>query len=99
MEGLDDKKICEFLAKQGHRSLAKNTPRQALPTKAKRGGRRPDTMKHNRHVAHQLQVNRRKKRSLDYLFNFRIIQIQHQLHLPKNNVYRIFFVCFGNFFV
>jgi len=56
VEGLDDKKICEFLANQGHYSLMKNAPRQAqLPLKPKRGGRRPDTMKHNRHVAHQLE--------------------------------------------
>ncbi|CAF0977083.1 unnamed protein product [Rotaria sordida] len=55
VEGLDDKKIWEFLDNQGHYGLTKNAPRQALPTKSRRGGRRPDTMKHNLHVAHQLE--------------------------------------------
>ncbi|CAF3777315.1 unnamed protein product [Rotaria sp. Silwood1] len=57
VEGLDDKKIWEFLDNQGHYGLTKNIPRQVqLPTKSsKRGGRRPDTMKHNLHVAHQLE--------------------------------------------
>jgi len=50
---LDDKKILEFLNNQGHYSLIKNVPRQTqLPTKpSRRGGRRPNPMKHNEHVA------------------------------------------------
>ncbi|CAM4945471.1 unnamed protein product [Rotaria socialis] len=56
VEGLDDKKIWEFLDKQGHYGLMKNTPRQShLTNKPRRGGRRPDTMKHNQHVAHKLE--------------------------------------------
>ncbi|CAF4210463.1 unnamed protein product, partial [Rotaria sp. Silwood2] len=57
VEGLDDKKIWEFLDNQGHYGLTKNAPRLTqLPTKSsKRGGRRADTMKHNQHVAHQLE--------------------------------------------
>ncbi|CAF0998336.1 unnamed protein product [Adineta ricciae] len=56
VEGLDDKMIAEFLKNQGHRVLTKNAPRpMELAPKAKRGGRRPDTMKHNQHVAHQLE--------------------------------------------
>jgi len=53
---LDDKKIGEFLSNQGHYSLIKNAPRQAqLPIKpSRRGGRRPNAMKHNEHVADQL---------------------------------------------
>lgn len=62
VEGLDDKKICEFLDNQGHYGLMKNNSRPThLPTKpSRRGGRRPDTMKHNLHVAHQLEVDRIK---------------------------------------
>ncbi|UJR31472.1 hypothetical protein I4U23_018961 [Adineta vaga] len=56
VEGLDDKMISEFLSNQGHRVLTKNAPRlPELTTKTKRGGRRVDTMKHNQHVAHQLE--------------------------------------------
>ncbi|CAF4717538.1 unnamed protein product [Rotaria socialis] len=56
VEGLDDKKIWEFLDKQGYYGLMKNTPRQShLTNKPRRGGRRPDTMKHNQHVAHKLE--------------------------------------------
>ncbi|CAF1114584.1 unnamed protein product [Adineta steineri] len=56
VEGLDDKKICEFLDNQGHHALIKNASRPSnLPAKSKRGGRRPDTMKHNQHVAHKLE--------------------------------------------
>jgi hypothetical protein len=54
VEGLDDKKIWEFLDHHGHYGLTKNTPRQAQLPKPKRGGRRPNTMKHNEHVADQL---------------------------------------------
>lgn len=56
VEGLDDKKILEFLSTHGHHGLAKNAPRQAQSTTkpSKRGGRRPNTMKHNEHVADQL---------------------------------------------
>jgi len=50
------KRFLEFLNNHGHYGLTKNTPRQThLPTKSRRGGRRPDTMKHNQHVAHQLE--------------------------------------------
>lgn len=57
VEGLDDNKIKEFLETHGHFGLTKNGPKLAqLPTKpSRRGGRRPDTMKHNQHVAHQLE--------------------------------------------
>jgi hypothetical protein len=30
VEGLDDKKICEFLNNQGHYGLTKNAPRQSV---------------------------------------------------------------------
>jgi len=47
--------MLKFLEDHGHYGLTKNAQRQAqLPTKSKRGGRRPNTMKHNEHVADQL---------------------------------------------
>jgi hypothetical protein len=54
VEGLDDKKIREFLDHHGYYALKKNTPRQIQLPKLKRVGRRPNTMKHNKHVVDQL---------------------------------------------
>jgi len=54
VEGLEDKMIWEFLDKHGHYGLKKNIPRYTLPTKSRRGGHRPVSMKHNEHVKDQL---------------------------------------------
>jgi len=55
VEGMDDNKICEFLDNHGHFGIMKAATRYTLPAKpSRRGGRRPNTMKHNDHVAAQL---------------------------------------------
>jgi hypothetical protein len=55
VEGSDDDKIWKFLNDHGYFGIMKTTPRFMLPTKpSRRGGRRPNTMKHNDHVAGQL---------------------------------------------